>query len=82
MEQLTGKSLPALEKHAAGAPGVRIELSDGTDLTSKIDASTAETAKKTTLGPLNEKPWSRKIEVTPQDLNEIAREISEKIRKA
>jgi hypothetical protein len=68
-----------LRSLADGDPHIRLELTDGTDVTSRFDARSAESAKVVTSGPESAKGgWTESFGVTPDDLLAIARDILKK----
>ncbi len=42
---------------------------------------TSRPGRHTTYGPLNDKKWSDKLEITPQDLTAISEKIATMLRK-
>lgn len=66
---------------AKGDPQVRLILADGTDVTSRFDASSASSAKVVTTGPKGSKTgWTESLGVTADDLLTIAKEILTKLK--
>jgi outer membrane biosynthesis protein TonB len=66
----------------AGDQPIRLELNDGTEVTSRIDASSAPDAKWETRGPVGGKEFDNSLGMTPEDLLKAAKEmIDEQAKK-
>ncbi|MDT5267907.1 MAG: hypothetical protein QOH49_93 [Acidobacteriota bacterium] len=66
----------AMNDLANGDTTIRLELTDGTDVTGRFDPNSAATAKTVTTGPASSKTgWTQSLGITPEDLAAIAAAI-------
>jgi hypothetical protein len=67
-------ALGAIERAQASGHSLRLELGDGTDVTSRIDIVTAHDATKVTIGPA-EKGFDESLGITSADLERLVKEL-------